>query len=81
MKKTSVAALFLAGMLAGLWIARSGTEVLAQAQASWECRSWVTPEGTDVGSQLGSFLRNAGSVQLTSAQLASSRFVVVACKR
>jgi hypothetical protein len=82
MKKTTIAVLFLTGVMAGFWLARSGSEVLAQAPPGmWECKSWTLGADVDAGNQVGPFLRNAGSVELTSTGLSSSRYALVACKR
>lgn len=82
MKRVAVAGVFVAGLVAGLWLAQSGNSVLAQGPpATWECKSWTLGADVDAGNQLGPFLRNAGSVQLTSTGLSSSRYALVACKR
>ena len=79
--KKMMAVLFLTGMLAGFWLARSGNEVLAQAPGMWECKSWTLGADVDAGNQVTPFLRNAVSVEITSTGLSSSRYALVACKR
>jgi hypothetical protein len=83
MKRVMVLAVFLAGLVTGLWMARSKeTTVLAQIQSAWECKSFNMDLNQDTSGAIGGFLRDAGSVQLTSAGLsAGQRFAVVACKR
>ena len=80
MKRTMVAIVFVAGLVAGYFVAGIG-ETTVLAQRSWQCRSWEMDSKTDTSNAIAAFLGSASTVQLTSAALSvGSRYEVVACR-
>lgn len=79
MKRTTIAVLVGAGLLAGLLITGMRSPVVL-AQSGWACRSWTVEVNGNVA-QLGTWLGAAKNVHLTSAGLSNDRYTVTACKQ
>jgi len=80
MKRAMVATVFVAGLVAGYFMAGYG-ETTVLAQKPWQCRSWEMDSKTDTSNAIAAFLGSSTNVQLTSAAVTvGSRYAVVACR-
>ena len=62
MKRAMVASVFVAGLVAGYFIA-GYSETTVLAQRPWQCKSWEMDSKTDNTGAIGTFLGSASNVQ------------------
>ena len=80
MKRAMVASVFVAGLVAGYFIA-GYSETTVLAQRPWQCKAWEMDSKTDNTGGIGTFLGSASNVQVAAAGLSGGlRYAVIACR-
>jgi hypothetical protein len=81
MTRTMGVGLVVAGILMGVFGARFMRSSVVEAQASWQCKSWMLQKEEDAAAT-GTWLGQSRDVHVSVAGLSQSGlYTVLACKR